>query len=254
MGNKLEAEVFFITCLKQHLFGIMKAAEKAGIYIDGITASPLAASYSVLSSRQKEAGCILANIGAGTVSIIVYEESKPVSLEVFPIGSIHITNDIALGMQVPLEEAEELKIHFGSSANSAQKQLSNIIEARVNDIFELIENHLKKIGRRNLLPAGIILTGGGSNLISLEEIAKASLKLPAKEGIPLDPKNHNHIKLTGGAKDKVINSPEWSVALGLCVKEMTEKDGEKRTVLRSKGLEGAKNFLKKIFNPFIPMV
>ena len=122
----------------------------------------------------------MANIGASTVSVVVFEDGLPISLEVFPIGSSHITNDIALGLQIPLDEAEKIKINYGTENTVSKKKLSDIIEARLNDIFEMIENHLKKINRNQVLPAGAILTGSGSNLFSVEEIAKASLRLPAK--------------------------------------------------------------------------
>ena len=99
-GVKLEVETLLITCLSQHLSDLIKTIESAGLSVDDIVASPLATSYAVLTKQQKETGCVMANIGASTVSVVVFEDGLPISLEVFPIGSSHITNDIALGLQI----------------------------------------------------------------------------------------------------------------------------------------------------------
>ncbi|MBU2109409.1 cell division protein FtsA [Patescibacteria group bacterium] len=248
-GNKLEAEVLYITCLSQHLADLIKNIELTGVTVDDIIASPLAASLVAISKHQKEAGCVLANLGAGTVSIIVFEEDIPISLEVFPIGSKHITNDIALGFQIPLEEAEKLKVEFGADISVSKRKLNDIIEARLNDIFELIESHLKKINRNGLLPAGIILTGGGAGLFSLEEIAKSSLRLPAKVSTPL-PVQGQELNIIGNYKDQVINDPGWSVALGLCVWGM--RDGNKKSPILKSFLDKLKFILKRWFKTFLP--
>ncbi|MEK7607563.1 MAG: cell division protein FtsA [Patescibacteria group bacterium] len=204
-GNKLEAKVLFITCLSQHLDDLIETITDAGIEVLDIVASPLAASLVTLSKNQKVAGCLLANIGAETVSIVVFENNLPVSLEVFPIGSTDITNDIALGLKVTIEEAEKLKRGVLSGAEFSQKKLDEIIHARVSDIFDLIEAHLKKIDRNGLLPAGIVITGGGSNLPFIEDMAKSALKLPARIGT-----------LSVNGKDNIKDST-WSVAYGLSI-------------------------------------
>ena len=218
-GVKLEVETMLVTCLSSHLADLVKTVESTGLSVDDIVASPLATSYATLTSQQKETGCVIVNIGASTVSVVVFEDGLPISLEVFPIGSSHITNDIALGLQIPLDEAERIKINYGTESVSSKKKLIDIIEARLNDIFEMIENHLKKINRNQVLPAGVILTGSGSNLFSMEEIAKASLKLPAKTGV-LMPSNNQSLIITApstGLRDQILNDPGWSVALGLCL-------------------------------------
>lgn len=224
-GEKLEADVLFITCLSQHLDNLVKSVEMTDIAVDDVIAGPLAASYAVLNKRQKEVGAVLADIGAETTSAAVFEEGSLLSLGVFPFGSAHITNDIALGLQISLEEAEQLK--FSYISDNQKKKLSDIIEARLDDIFELVENHLKKIGRSGLLPAGVILTGGGANLSNIENFAKNSLKLPAKIGTPTIP-----LKI----HDKQINNPKWLTALGLCVlgsNESLNPDSE-RLITRKK--------------------
>ncbi len=253
-GSKLEAEVFYITCLSQYLSELIKIIESSGITIreKDIIASPLAVSSVALTKHEKEVGCVLANIGAGTISIVVFEEGVPISLEVFSIGSMHITNDIALGLQIPIEEAEKLKIEFDSDTTANKRKLTDIIEARLNDMFELIESHLKKIGRNNLLPAGIILTGGGSGLINIQEIAKSSLQLPAKVITRVSIQTEDQgINITGSYKEQVLNNPSWSVALGLCVIGFKDNDKEKPSV-NINIFGNLKSKIKKILQLFLP--
>ena len=110
-GNKIELKTLFITCLDHHVTNLIQAVNEAGIEVEDVMASPIAAGFVTLTKTQKIAGCVLANIGAETVAISVFENNIPTSLEVFPIGSTDITNDIALGLKVPLEEAEIGRAH-----------------------------------------------------------------------------------------------------------------------------------------------
>jgi cell division protein FtsA len=206
-GSKFEVKMLYITCLEHHLNDIIQAVEEANISVEDVMASPIAASLITLTKSQKVAGCVLANIGAETVSIAVFENSTPTSLEVFPIGSTDITNDIALGLKVPLEEAEQIKIGAITGSSFPRRKLEEIVQARLVDIFELIEAHLKKIGRNGLLPAGIIITGGGSGLTNIEDLAKASLHLPSRLGV---------VQLNGDEK-RSFRDATWAVAYGLCL-------------------------------------
>ena len=178
-GVKLEMRTLFVTCLASHLDDLEATVLEAGIEVIDIVPSPIAASSIALTERQKTVGCALVNIGAETVSLAVFENNILIGLHVFSIGSTDITNDIALGLKIPLDEAETIKIG-GSIGSYPKKKLDEIIEARLSDIFELIESYLKKIKRNGLLPAGIILSGGGSNLAIIEELSKALLRLPTK--------------------------------------------------------------------------
>ncbi len=205
-GNKIEQKTLFITCLDHHVTDLISAVNEAGIAVEDVMAAPIAAGFVTLTKSQKIAGCVLANIGAETVSIAVFENNIPTSLEVFPIGSTDITNDIALGLKVPLEEAEQIKIGVITGSSYPRKKLEEIIAARLSDIFELIEAHLKKIGRNGLLPAGIIITGGGSGLNSIETLAKVYLKLPSRIG------SIGHLDPKSSFKDAT-----WAVAYGLCI-------------------------------------
>jgi len=235
-GTKLEVESLFITCFEQHLNDLVEAIESTGIAVEDVMASPLAGSLVMLTKAQKRAGCVLANIGAETVSIVVFENGIPVSLKVFPIGSTDITNDIALGLKIPLEEAEKLKRGHISNANYSKRRLEEIVSARLSDMFELIDTHLKKIKRDGLLPAGIIITGGGSGITTIQDLAKASLRLPSRIAT-LDPGQNGKVK-----------DASWAVAYGLCIWGINGSEGES-------GIKLAKqtgNSILNWFKQFLP--
>ncbi|OHA42225.1 MAG: cell division protein FtsA [Candidatus Taylorbacteria bacterium RIFCSPLOWO2_12_FULL_47_20] len=205
-GSKLEVKTLFVSAIEQHLEDLTEAVEEAGVEVVDFVASPIAASIVTLKKTQKIAGVVLANIGAETVSIVVYENNIPVSLEVFPYGGTNITNDIALGLKIPLEEAEEIKRGGVVGANYPRRKLEDIVCSRLKDIFELIDGHLRKLGRNSLLPAGIVITGGSSKVASIEDLARASLGLPSRIAT-----------LNFGGNIKNINDSVWAVAYGLCL-------------------------------------
>lgn len=202
-GTKLEVDALFVTVIEQHVSDLIGAVESIGVAVEDVMASPLAASFVLLSKAQKRAGCIVANIGAETLSIAVFENSFPVSVKVFPVGGSDITNDIALGLKIPLEEAERVKRGLGGSYS--KRKIDDLVGSRLNDMFEMVDNHLKRIKRDGLLPAGVVLAGGGANLVGIEEAAKVALRLPARVAA-LDP------GLNGKVRDVT-----WAVAYGLCV-------------------------------------
>ncbi len=214
-GVKLEVKALFISCIEPHLDDLIEAIEESGVEVIDVVASPIAASFVTLSKSQKIAGCVLANIGAETCSIVVFENNIPVSLEVFPIGGSDITNDIALGLKISLEEAESIKLGSVTSLNVSKKKLEEIVSARLNDIFELVELHLKKIGRSGLLPAGIIITGGSSSITSVEELARTYLRLPSRIA---------SLNISNGKFQ--IKDSSWSVAYGLCIMGNSPEDEE----------------------------
>jgi len=223
-GNKLESQVLYITSLQQHLHDLIQSIEEADIEIEDIHSSPVAGSFVTLTKTQKIAGCVLANLGAETVSIIVFENNIPISLEVFPVGSTNITNNIALELKIPLEEAEKIKHGVITSTIYPRKKLEEIVEIQLENIFKLIDAHLKKINRNALLPAGIIISGGGSGIATIKDLAETQLNLPSRIA------NVNFVR---GSKS-IVQDSTWAVAYGLCLMGLTtNQDSE------------SKNFVKK---------
>ena len=230
-GVKLETKALFVSCIEPHLDDLVEAVEETRVKVIDVVASPIAASFVTLSKSQKIAGCVLANIGAETVSIVVFENNIPISLEVFPIGGSDITNDIALGLKISLEEAESIKLGGVTATSYSKKKLEEIISARLGDIFELIEAHLKKIGRSGVLPAGIIITGGSSSIGLIEDLARSYLRLPSRIA-----------SLNIGNGKFQIKDSSWSVAYGLCIISNLP-DEEERLGLK----KHSQNMFKKIW-------
>lgn len=213
-GMRLEVKVLYITSLSHHLSDLLTICDEADIEVQDVIAAPIASSISTLTKTQKIAGCVVTNIGAETTSIMVFENNMPVSMEVFQIGSNDITNDIALGLKISLEDAELIKLGQGKATDYSRRKLDEIIIARLSDIFDLIEDHLRKIDRSGLLPAGIILTGGGAGILNIEELAKLALRLPSKL---------SHIKLEGNVKN-MSRDIEWTVCYGLILANLAPND------------------------------
>ncbi|HWP61688.1 MAG TPA: cell division FtsA domain-containing protein, partial [Candidatus Paceibacterota bacterium] len=158
-GTKLSVETLIITLLSQHYDDIIEAVEAAGIEVDGVMASPLAASLVTLTKSQKTAGVCLANIGAETLSVVIFDNDIPVSVKMFPIGASDITNQIALSFQVPLAEAEQLKRGAVTGSDIPSRKMDTLVTTKLKEMFTLVNAHLKTIGRQRLLPAGIVITG-----------------------------------------------------------------------------------------------
>jgi len=247
-GTKLEVKAFFVTYSIQHLEDLIEVVAQAGVETIDIIASPVALSQIALSEKQKIVGVALVNIGHQTTSLSVFENGLPILIHTFSIGSTDITNDIALGLKISLEEAEMLKIggweNFSppkaDQPRAEKKKLDEIIEARLSDIFELIENHLKKIKRSGLLPAGIVFTGGGANILELEELSKSTLKLPASRGAT---------EIFGNLKTKLRDS-SWFTALGLIVSGR-DNDSHSRSSFANL-LKDLKNTIKSSIKQLMP--
>lgn len=206
-AQKLEVKALFITCLEHHLGDLIKAVEEADIEVIDVVAAPVAGSFVTVSKKERRVGCLLADIGAETMSVIAFENNNPVSLEVFPVGGADITNDIALGLKVSLDEAETIKLGGLSRSTYSKKKLDEVVSARLSDCFELIEKHLKSIGRDKLLPAGIILTGGSARMAGVKNLAEEALGLPASLA-------EIHF---GPAEKAKVKDGAWTVACGLAL-------------------------------------
>lgn len=234
-GTKLEVEVLFITTLKQHHDDLVAAVEETGIEVLDEMASPLAGSYVTLSKEQRLKGCVLANIGAETVSVVVYDHNIPISVKIFDIGSANITDDLALALRIPPEDAEKLKLNKLTGADYPEKKVQSIIQQRLKAIFALVDTHLKEIGNP-VLPAGVVLAGGGAGIGDIREIARTALKLPSRRA---------HLNTPDTTK---IKDSSWAVAYGLTIWGLTsEQESTPGKVARGFGTS-----FVKFFKQFLP--
>ena len=204
-GIRLEVSTLIVQAGLPFVKNLTRAIMQAGIEIEDLVLAPIAAAESTLTKRQKDLGVALVDLGAGTTSIAVYEEGDLLHTQILPIGSMHITNDIAIGLRCSIDTAEKVKLLYGQSDPKVVSKLDEIdlskidateeeqvtrqyvveiIEARLEEIFEHVNGELKKINRDGKLPAGIVLTGGGSNLPGLQDFVKKHLRLPAQVGLP----------------------------------------------------------------------
>ena len=233
-AQKLEVKALFLTAMEHHLQDTIKASELAGVEVIDVVAGPVAASFVTLSKKQKKAGCLLLDIGAETLSVVVFENDNPISLEVFPIGGADITNNIALGLKVPLDDAEIIKLGGLTRANFPRKKLDEVIVTCFSNSFEPVQEHLKKLGRDGLLPAGIIITGGGADLSNIKDYAQDYFKLPAQVAeIHFSPSDK------GRVKENI-----WAIACGLSIIGFNA-DSE-QTLVGGRSSESLTRAIKKI--------
>ncbi|OGJ51059.1 cell division protein FtsA [Candidatus Peregrinibacteria bacterium RIFOXYB2_FULL_32_7] len=226
IGVRLEAETLLVTGQLPIIKNIEKCVFQAGVDIHDIIPTGFAASQAVLNKRQKELGVVSIDIGSGGTSIVVYEEGSILNFKVIPIGGENVTNDIAIGLRASIDTAEKIKIEFGTCNPSdvsqretidlsrlspldtqivSKQQLSEIIQARYHEIFCLVKDELRKIGKDGMLPAGAVLTGAAAKIPGLLDLARETLNLPVQIGYPQQ-------------VDSVIDNlddPQFATAVGL---------------------------------------
>lgn len=225
-GIRLEVDTLIVQGLTSQIKNVTKSVYRTGLDINDIVFSILATGEAVLSPKQKELGSVVVNLGAQTTSVIVYEEGDVVHVAVLPVGAEHITNDIAIALRTSIDVAEKMKLRYGTASISRVEKglkisvaecggmgdescthtfLTNVIKARCDEIFELIDAELVKIDRSGLLPGGVFLAGGGAHLSGITEVAKEVLRLPVTPGTPL------------GVSSAVpqVNDVAFSTAIGL---------------------------------------
>ncbi|MCF8000946.1 MAG: cell division protein FtsA [Halanaerobiales bacterium] len=210
-GVRLEVETHIVKGSSTSIQNLVKSVIRAGIEVDDIVLEPLASSKSVLTDDEKELGVILVDIGGGTTDIVVFHEGSIVATYVLPVGGNHVTHDIAIGLRTPISEAEKLKIHYGTTLNPVNDEevenqrnnyievlsasgenkreiprsmLTNVIEPRTTEMYEMINRQIYSAGPKDLTPAGVVLTGGASLLDGSAQLAEGVFDLPVRLGKP----------------------------------------------------------------------
>lgn len=264
-GYRLEVEAHIITASETTVENLRQAVEAAGVQVTQFVLNPLASAEVVLSETERQMGAVVCDIGGGTTDLAIYIDGDVWHTMVLAVGGNHVTSDIAHGLRLPVSQAEEVKIQHGHALASEigegeiftvrsfgderasqvnRKELAEIIEARVEEIFELVLAEIKRSGYDGLLPAGIVLTGGSSLLPGTRQVATKVLNLPVRIAKPEN--------LTGLVDQ--LNSPAYSTSVGLLnwalmMSETTAS--EHRGGKSPKGgtvidLDWIKNFLKKL--------
>jgi cell division protein FtsA len=228
-GVRLEVDTHIVTAATPNLRNLDAALEKARVIPTRHTISSIAAAEAVLTRQQKESGTILLDIGAGTTNLVVIEDGEVQHVAVLPIGGVHITNDLAIGLKTDLDVAEQVKIQFADlneepktkkemvsvevndvSHEFKLKDVSMITEARVDELLDYVEKELRRIQRSQKLPGGVVIVGGTAQLPGLAEFTREKLQLAARIG---------HLHSLGGLVDTVTD-PSMFTAVGLMLLDM----------------------------------
>ncbi len=260
-GVRLEVTTQIIQGVSAQIKSLTKAIYRTGVDIEDVVLSILATAEAVLTGRQRQLGTAVINIGGSTTSLAVFEEGDLLSVNILPIGSEHITSDIAIGLRISIDAAEKIKLEYGSALPKifnkhdeinigefngsesnfiSRKYISEIIEARAEEIFDKIDAELKKIDRSGMLPGGVVITGGGAKLDGLIEVSKRKLRLPSALGYP--------VGLTSTVNK--VNDLGFATALGLVLwgeQLQGSRQGNFRNFLNLKPLKSVTKKFKKLF-------
>jgi cell division protein FtsA len=248
-GVRLEINAYITTALTPHVDTLIKTLGMANLRPNNIEIAGLAAAKLVLTEKQREHGVALVDIGAATTNIVVFEEGDLIHASVIPVGGNNITNDLAVYLPTDIDVAETLKtkhayalqglrtkpdiIHFKSEEEELafdSRKIDMVVEARVEAVFDLVNEELKKVDRFAKLPGGVVLTGGTSKLAGITDAAKATLRLNTKVA---------HVPKFAGITDKVMNT-KFVTCLGLML-----IDAENRPQPKTKKRPLSKLFSKK---------
>jgi cell division protein FtsA len=258
-GVRLEAEVHVVTGAVTSVQNIIRSVERSGLRVSDIVLQPLASAEAVLSEDEKELGVVLIDIGGGTTDIAVFINGSLWHTSIITLGGTMVTNDVAVGLRTPNTEAENIKIQYGCARTILVKEeeeitvpgvggradrrmprrvLSEIIEPRMEEIFELVLEELKKFGFEDRIPAGAVITGGASLMEGVADIAEKVLQLSVRIGSP---------KRIGGVSD-VISNPSYSTAVGLVFTAMKKTTaGVKGSNVSDKNKKGILSKMKSWF-------
>ncbi len=267
-GIRLEVDTQIILGSSTQIKNLTKAVYRTGLEIEDLALSILAAAEAVTTPRQKELGVAVVTIGGSTTSLAVFEEGDIVHTAVIPLGSEHITNDLAIGLRTSIDIAEAVKITHGDCSSEVvskreeidlyelgspehelfkKQYIVEIVQARVEEILKKINQELGRVQRSGLLPAGVIFTGGGAKLAGLVDLAKRTLRLPATIGYPL-----NVSSITEKVNDVGFATAVGLVKWGSLIKDRNGSGYQQAVARKFKKVTHVSSQLKKWMKTLIP--
>ena len=225
-GQRLDMDTHIVTGSVTAIQNLSQCVEGAGVQVEALIFSPLAAAEAVLEEEEKRQGVVLADIGGGTTDIAVFVEGSVFHTCVLPVGGYHLTHDLVAGLRAPFSAVEELKINYGSALPSqvdaeeiveleafggqrvkevSRRRIAEILQARVEEILEMIYIDVKRAGFDEIVAAGLVLSGGTSSLPGIAELSELVLRMPVRTGVP---------RRIHGLADS-LNSPAYATSVGL---------------------------------------
>jgi cell division protein FtsA len=261
-GSRLEVQSLIVDAFSPHIKTLIRAVELSAGDVSGLVFGPLVAARAALSKRQRDLGTALVDIGFGTTGLSIYEENRLVGVAKFPVGAANISNDLAVGLKISVDTAEEVKLHYGyalskevgakeavelkkftedAKGSVSRRFIAEIVESRLEEIFDLVNNELKLYQKAGQLPGGVVLVGGGAKLPGLTDLVRQEMKLAAQIGSTLS----DEWEAEGGAFKEHLEDPELVNAFGLVLWGM---DSEGRWGNSSESKVNFRNF----FSYFTP--
>ena len=254
MGRRLEARVHLVTAASTAINNLISCVEELGITVDGLVFQPIASALAALEDDEMDLGVTLVELGSNTTNIAVYHGSALRHSATIPIGSASITNDIAVMLQITKKEAEKIKINYASALSSmssnqldikyrpnreseektiSEKEVSQYVEARMQEILQMIIKEISRADIKDPLTYGIVMTGGGAELRNISSLIEHNLNVKVRKGKP---------KKIDGALE-IANNPQFTTVLGLLLWPVFSSD---HVQLNVQNIGGFKNFIKKI--------
>ena len=248
-GRRLEGKVHLVTAAKTAMTNLVSCIEELGITVDGLVFQPLAAALATLNNDEMELGITLVDIGSTTTSIAVYHEGTVQHSATIPIGSSSITNDIAVMLQVSIDEAEMIKMKYASAKSSMsspdleiklpsknggidrsipEKEVSKYVEARMQEIFQMVIREIARANIKDPLTYGIVITGGGAELRNIVSLAENSMGVKVRKGTPIN---------IDGAQD-IADGPHHSTAMGLLLWPLYTTDHLNMKMPKNRSIKG----------------
>lgn len=261
VGARLEVVSYLVEAFEPAVNNLIKCVEMNKGSISALILNPLSASQAVLNKSQKEVGVVLVDIGYNTTGLAVYEENKLLHTKILAVGAGHITSDLAVALKIPVETAEKVKLEYGYASardvsskesidlskidetlkgNPSKKFVAEVIESRLSEICELVNNELKSIGKEGHLPGGAVVVGGGARMPGIAELFKSELKLSTKIGFA----GQERFGTVSPNIADILENPEYATVLGLAFSNR-ELDKDSRGRIKN-------NLINRIIKGFLP--
>jgi len=255
-GYELNVEAHVITAAVASVQNLTKCIQSVGIEIDDMVLEPLASAEAVLTEEEKQAGVLIADIGGGTTDIAVLRDGSIYHTSVLPVAGHQVTRDIAAGLGLSFELAEEMKKKYGNLLPSEEEEadkvigenghsvsyrdLCDIMRARVEEMMRLVVLELPRTDYARLIPAGIVITGGGANIPGIVEMTQAITRVPVRVGIP---------PALNGVSNALLNNPAYATSVGLVLWKMKNDSSSSQRWASAKPT-GFRSFLSSLFRLF----